>query len=467
MTMDIRSYCITASDSGISYPSIFQLNLEIPAFFANYRWWEDEATTVFWAFDIQEISRVIQFGLFDDESVPRTSLCARNVDTIDTFLMALSEPHEYQFLGSLSHSQRVEEILRRSSISPFQAIPWSWLPPQSSPTLDALEIAAAIEAESHFHFRQIAFEEFARAALGYKAVFVEWFLQQHTALYIILRDHLSAYPGDIPLYTEVEKHLRSRSPFAHRALVHCLLAVQTGGPHHDMSKPHTAGFEFIAGPIQALFMGQQGRLTAMLKMLSVLAIRFRRQYIHPPTMDWKTPFDTSIPFLDDYLDSTSPADLARTMNGADEHLFAELTRESLITEDVVVGRLQTQWRTLSTSVWECCSALPDLIPYLQECAKTLLTTRNYHSLAAVIKGLHTYSILTTRTNKSKGNMITLEALIPQVLVALMDPAQNFNAYRDHYRRFPGIPFLMPHIHDFKQNGESILEPIFKHLQSTQ
>jgi hypothetical protein len=136
-----------------------------------------------------------------------------------------------------------------------------------------------------------------------------------------------------------------------------------------MSKPHTAGFEFIAGPIQALFMGQQGRLTAMLKTLSVLAIRFRRQYIHPATMDWKTPFDTSIPFLDDYLDSTSPADLARTMNGVDEHLFAELTREILITEDAVVGRLQTQWRTLSTSVWECCSALPDLIPYLQECAK--------------------------------------------------------------------------------------------------
>jgi hypothetical protein len=39
----------------------------------------------------------------------------REVDTIDTFLMALSEPHEYQLLGNLSHIQRVEEILRRSS----------------------------------------------------------------------------------------------------------------------------------------------------------------------------------------------------------------------------------------------------------------------------------------------------------------------------------------------------------------
>ncbi|KAJ5970633.1 Guanine-nucleotide dissociation stimulator CDC25 [Penicillium vulpinum] len=467
-TMSTQS-SVTVSDSGLSYPSIFQLNLEIPAFFVSYRWWEDEATTMFWAFDIQEISRVIQFGLFRDENFPRTSLCARNVDTIDTFLIALSEPHEYQLLGNLSHIQRVEEILRRSSISPFQPIPWSWLPPQSSPTLDARAIAAAIEAESHFHFRQIAFEEFVRAALGYNAIFVEWFLKQHTALFIILLDHLGAYPEDIPLYTEVEKHLRSRSPFAHRALVQCLLAVRPGG-NRDVPKKSTAGFEFIAGPIQALFKDQPGRLSAMLKMLSVLAIRFRRQYIHAPAMDWKTPFDTSIPFLDDYLESTSPTDLARSMRGLDEHHFAELTRQSLVTEDVLVGQLQFRWRVLSTSVWECCAALPDLVPYLQECAQSLLATRNYHSFTAIIKGLHTYTILTMRTtttSTAQGNMVTLEALLPQETLSLMNPAQNFTAYRQHYQKFPGIPFLVPHLHDHKQNGESALQPVLQYLQSAQ
>lgn len=110
----------------------------------------------------------------------------------------------------------------------------------------------------------------------------------------------------------------------------------------------------------------------MLKMLSVLTIRFRRQYVHAPTMDWNTPFDTSIPFLDDYLESTSPIDLARSMRGLDEHHFAELTRQSLIEEDAVVGQLKVQWRELSVSVWECCAALPDLIPYLQECAQVSL-----------------------------------------------------------------------------------------------
>ncbi|KAJ9490422.1 hypothetical protein VN97_g2856 [Penicillium thymicola] len=460
-------FSLAALDWGYSYPLIFHLNLEIPAFFVSYRWWEDEATTVFWAFDIHEIRRVIQFGLFGDENFPRTSLCARTVDTIDNFLIALSEPHEYQLLGNLSHTQRVEEILRRSSIPPFQPIPWSWLLPQSSPTLDAREIAAAIEAESHFHFRQIAFEEFVRAALGYKSIFVEWFLQQHAALYIILQDHLGAYPEDIPLYTEVEKHLRSRSPFAHRALVQCLLAVRCGG-NRKISKPNTAGFEFIAGPIQALFKDQAGGLTVMLKILSVLAIRFRRQYIHAPTMDWKTPFDTSIPFLDDYLESTSPTDLARSMRGLDEHNFAELTQQSLIAEDAVVRKLLLQWRKLSISIWECCAALPDLIPYLQECAQSLVTTRNYHSFAAIIRGLHTYTILTTRPANitAQGNAITLETLIPQEMISLMSSAENFAAYRQHYQKFPGIPFLIAHTRDHKENGESALQPVFQYLQST-
>lgn len=196
---------IVASGWGHSYMSIFQLNLEIPAICVPYRWWEDEATALLWAFDIQEIGRVVRFGLFCDENFLRTMLCHRNIDTIKTFLIALSEPDEHQFIENLSHIQRVEEILRRSGISPFQAIPWSWLPPQSSPTLDARAVATAIEAESHFHFKQVAFEELVRAALGYNAIFVEWFLKQHAAFYIILRDYLRAYPEEIALYAEVEK----------------------------------------------------------------------------------------------------------------------------------------------------------------------------------------------------------------------------------------------------------------------
>ncbi|KAJ5565884.1 Guanine-nucleotide dissociation stimulator CDC25 [Penicillium sp. DV-2018c] len=454
---------------GYSYQQIFQSDLEIPAFYMTYRWWEDEATTVFWAFEIQEITRVVQFGLFRDENLPRTSLRSRNADTIDAFLVSLSEPHEYELLANLSHMQRVEEIIRRSSIPPFQAIPWSWLPPQSSPTLDAEKIATEIEAESHFHFRQIAFEEIVRAALGYYAISVEWFLQQHTALYILLVDHLYANPEDIPLYTEVEKHLRSRSPFAHRALIQCLRSVSPVSIR-DLPQSNTAGFEFIAGPIQDLFKEQPGRLEVMLKILSVLAIRFRRWYIHAPAMDWQTPFDTSIPLLEDYLISSSESSLARNLSIQDEQRFAEMTRRNFVAGDAVVEKLLADWRALGISVWECCAALPEMISDLQVCAQSLFAARNYHSLTAIINGFHTYTISTMRasnTGTTPGHPTTKRALIPQEIAFLMNPAQNYAAYRQHYLKFPGLPFMAPHLRDRKQNGDSVLQPVFQYLQSTQ
>ncbi len=188
-----------------SFPSLFQIGAEFPRFLIPYRWWEDEATTVLWAFNIPEIRQVIRYGLFRDENFPRNSLLNRNADTIDTFLVALSDPREYQLLGSLSHVQRVEEILRRSRIPSFQPVPWMWFPPQPGHSLDAREIADAIEAESHNQFCKIAFEEIVRASLGYNAVSVEWFLLQHTVLYIYLLNHLQIYPEEIPLYIEAEQ----------------------------------------------------------------------------------------------------------------------------------------------------------------------------------------------------------------------------------------------------------------------
>ena len=170
------------------------------------------------------------------------------------------------------------------------------------------------------------------------------------------------------LFNLVFQYLRSDSPFAHRALVRCIRTIQTELTRTMLSAP-CPGFAFIATPIQALFTDQLPSLTHILKLLSVLAVRFRRQYIHTPKMDWKTPFDTTLSFLDDCLVSSSAADLARTLARADKADFSQISRQSLVTEDAVVQRLLANWHTLSISVWECCSALPDLIPYLRECAQ--------------------------------------------------------------------------------------------------
>ncbi|KAJ5385663.1 hypothetical protein N7509_008204 [Penicillium cosmopolitanum] len=119
-------------DSTQLYQSLFQIGAEFPRFLVPYYpWWEDEATTVLWAFKNLEIRLLIRYGLFRDESLARNSLLSRNVDTINAIFVALTESREHQLLERLSHVQRVEEILRRSGLPPFQPVPWCWTPQAS------------------------------------------------------------------------------------------------------------------------------------------------------------------------------------------------------------------------------------------------------------------------------------------------------------------------------------------------
>lgn len=164
------------------------------------------------------------------------------------------------------------------------------------------------------------------------------------------------------------QHLRTRSPFAHRVLFRCLLKFH-GEDEQDGSFVNSPGFEFIAGPIQKIFKDHPPSLTSILKMLSVLGIRYRRTYIHSSKINWSQRFDVTVPFLEDVFGSISPADLARTLTTSDELDFARLSREDIINEGPIFKRLTARWHALATAVWESCIALPDLSSYVHECVQ--------------------------------------------------------------------------------------------------
>ncbi|KAJ6157531.1 hypothetical protein N7470_005123 [Penicillium chermesinum] len=453
-----------ALDYDQSYKSLFQAGLEVPRYVVNsYRWWEDEAMTVMWAFNVAEISLVIRFSLYQMGDLPREMLRRRNASAIDTFLHNLADPREQQLLSTLSHAQRVEEILRRSTVQAQDPVPWGWFPPLPGHGLEPKAIALAIETESHFHFKRIAFEELVRISLGYSAPSVEWFMSQHTAFYCYLKDHLKAYPDEFPLYMEVEKCLRTKSPFARRALMTCLSDIKPDSIN-SMAPAAPHGLGFIAGPIQQLFRSQPPSLIPILKVFSVLAVRFRRLYVHVPKMNWYTPFDTSIQFLEDFLGSTSTNDLARSMTANDEKDFSRLTYDSLLSEDAYVRQLLANWHNLSIAVWECCSGLPYSIPYLRDCAHTELPF-----LTAMLEGIHRYSISTAQSrglNSTHGGMVVVDPVVFQDAVLLRRPDDNYAAYRQHYAVYPGVPFLLPHLRESQKFGPGALQPLLEYLQIT-
>lgn len=98
--------------------------------------------------------------------------------------------------------------------------------------------------------------------------------------------------------------------------------------------------------------------------------------------------------------------------------------------------------------------------------QTLFLIRNYHSLTAMLNGLQKYSILAMTFNNvnSATGTVTLGPVLPADLFYLLNPFHNYLAYRQQFHEAPGIPFLLPHIREFKQHGQGVLRQLFQEIQ---
>lgn len=164
--------------------------------------------------------------------------------------------------------------------------------------------------------------------------------------------------------------------------MHSLSQFQNG---KDSQPPPTnkPSLDFIAGPIQDLFKQYPANLISTLKTLSVVGIRFQKTHIHVPNVDWHTRIDTRAPFLNNLLASLSATELARSLSRADEAMFAQLSREQLANKhSPIIEALHARWCDLAVAVWECCTALPDIIPWIQEC----IEVRSLHQPIERTKG---------------------------------------------------------------------------------
>lgn len=166
--------------------------------------------------------------------------------------------------------------------------------------------------------------------------------------------------------------LRQKSPFAHKAIVHCLNHFSDGKELLQTSK---SSLEFIAGPIQDLFQKYPANLISILKKLSVIAIRFSQTYLHVPNVDWHKRLDTRAKYLDDLLAALSPTDLARSLTRSDQSMFAQLSREQLMDEQSpITETLHKRWCDLVMAVKECCTAMPEFVQFIQECIQVSVSS---------------------------------------------------------------------------------------------
>lgn len=137
-------------------------------------------------------------------------------------------------------------------------------------------------------------------------------------------------------------------------------------PDYDISRGLGPAFEFVAGPIQQLTK-EYTSLSKFLKVLCVLAIRFRRTYTHS-SMDWHEPFNVEVSFITELFDSsTSPVDIASVLTSSNLDTFKGL--QDINDEDRLARQYLANWHLHSLSVLEFCLAFPGSIAYIQGLAE--------------------------------------------------------------------------------------------------
>lgn len=85
----------------------------------------------------------------------------------------------------------------------------------------------------------------------------------------------------------------------------------------------------------------------------------------------------------------------------------------------------------------------------------------------MLDGIHRYSISTAQSrglNSTHGGMVVVDPVVFPDVVALRKPDQNYASYRQHYLQYPGVPFLLPHLREYREVGSGALQPLLEYLQ---
>ncbi|KAL4970050.1 uncharacterized protein BDV14DRAFT_195587 [Aspergillus stella-maris] len=446
------------------YPSVFRASEERTQININV-WWEDQAGSIFFFYDTSMLERLLRYPIYDDPRLP-TVLSTRSVSDIDCFLSRFLYPQELASIAAYSPGQKAQILIDKCKPIVPPTLSWNWFPARKHRDLEPQVIAEAIEAESHLHFTRITYPELVRYALGKSSARIDWFLLQHTRLYAYLLNHLRAYPEEVMKYSQIEQHLRGLSPFAHRAVAQ---ALRDAGHQIILPNPQP-GFDFFVVPIQRLFKELPRSLPYILTVLALLEVRFQQRYLHAGEMSWSQPFSVAHSFLEDFQTATSTSTsikyFASILTESDERDFAALIEGDTLDERAA-SRLSARWENLSFEVWEFCKALPDQIDTILRLLENLLASRNYHTLMAILSGLQRYSVSGAPliTTDDGGTMLVPNPLVTGVeYLELLDPSQNYAVYRGRFQDAPGIPFLIPHLREQEEHGDSVFQQLYTQLR---
>ncbi|KAF3009261.1 hypothetical protein E8E15_001296 [Penicillium rubens] len=246
---------------------------------------------------------------------------------------------------------------------------------------NTIMIASGLSTTSCLNFLDL-FEDFVLEALGLSPQRLQNFRQQYESLSNLLYSELLRKSGATEQVKQLIVDLQNSEsdPFVCLAVESALKSYRD-----ERCSILQLDFKFIIEPLRQVLFGAEP-VTYILLQLQVLAIRFKKYY-RGAHVNWSSHFDVQTEFLQEVC-RKEPSHIAMSLSQDNQNLFGQLTDQALKDSDNdVVRNLFEGWDYLTSSVEECMATTAGVRNRIRQIAKSLHSSKNYHSLAAVVRGI--------------------------------------------------------------------------------
>ncbi|KAJ5215286.1 uncharacterized protein N7498_001693 [Penicillium cinerascens] len=258
---------------------------------------------------------------------------------------------------------------------------------------------------SGHNFTSNPFKEFVREASGIQSDSIEAFYGKYERLSIKLYYDVLKAPKHRDVLLELKTILEriESDPFIITTIEHTWQTLLVKQQKRRVI-PSDAGIEgltkklnkildrVIINPLQQL-LGKPSPVPQILKDLEVLTYRFHDYYCMASQVDWDSPFDTNIYFLEQIRWGLSIPALAEAITKQDQTLFslyitvAFTKNQDTSKLEQARSSLNRRWSSFSNDIKYCLAARIDVVSQVDQLAQAFYLRRNYYSLTAIINGV--------------------------------------------------------------------------------
>ncbi|KAJ8067031.1 hypothetical protein OCU04_004411 [Sclerotinia nivalis] len=398
-------------------------------------WWERAARNVLQFSNEYNNVRLVCRYLYPDKNIPCELLSKRSGPWLAGFLDFLHELNSSPHCSSAATVKNIVDLCySQTTFDPH------WDGKSITSGIDSLlephQIAEKIDSDIRTVFNQIPYTTWVWLALGYEDVAIRNILHQISGICSNLsRKYQEIFgPNEQEEAELVMNAFQSRHPMAYWILSASFI-------HYDLLIKPRDGLQLLLDPIFEIFAKPDRNVLLLVRRLDILSLRFQREFIHAPDINWSKDLSTDFSFLDN-LERNSPKTIAKSLTETDCRSLRLHVYDIFQPNQPNLNLIDQQWNGLCYEVADCIIVDRGYLNSIVEIIEYLLEWRNYYSATSLIIGLQNAKVSFNKFPEFQ---------------ELIDLESNYGNFRKMQSECPGLPFMFPLIKElrFKQKASSV------------